>query len=91
MTDEPTPVDRMTLPGDISELTPEQRAALEQLAERIVTHVRVMIDAFDQFAAACVKAQQSMEELRRDWDEQAGFVLVPDGDPTPTTDGDTTP
>jgi hypothetical protein len=91
MTDEPTPVHRMTLPGEVSELAPEQRAALEQMAERIVTHVRVMIDAFDQFAAACVKAQQSMEQMRHDWDEHAGFVLVPDGDHTPTTTGDTTP
>jgi hypothetical protein len=89
MTDEPTPVDHMVIPGDITGLTPEQRAALEQLAERIVTHVRVMIDAFDQFAAACVEAQRSMEELRRDWDTKAtrAFELVDDTTPN----GDTTP
>lgn len=89
MTDDPAPTDRMVIPGDITTLTPEQRAALEQLAERIVTHVRVMIDAFDQFTAACVEAQRSMEELRRDWDAKAtsAFELVDDTTPN----GDTTP
>lgn len=91
MSDPAPPPRSLPLPAvltDPSELTPEQHAALADLAEQIVTHVRVMIDAFDAFAAACVKAQQSMEEMRRDWDTANGFVLVDDA-PDPTTDGDT--
>lgn len=60
-----TPTGKRVVPIDPQELTPEQQAALVELGRKMVESMRVLVETFEQFGAACVEAYANIEAV--DW------------------------
>jgi hypothetical protein len=73
---------RIPMPTDIDRMTPEQVEAMKRFSEEIAHAVQVMIDAFEAFGRACVAANEAVDAMHAEWEEQSGF---------PTTHGEDTP
>lgn len=74
---EDTPDGRRVVPLEPIDLTPEQQAAMVEFGKRLVQGMRKLADAFNQLAAAAVKANDQVEAARAAWEAETEWPDQP--------------